>query len=160
MTLKQTLMSWLQAHPEIFFSEDWDGGLTLIEKLSLKRRALNYSDVAQWRLTTDETGAGDYINLVLESGVELVLCHAGFGFSPSFTSLGATVPLPPVVCFQDFYRFRQHVGHLYQDAAQKNEAIRTMMCCLAIIEGAQRVGLDTSAEERDLEVIVEWLESH
>ena len=105
-------------------------------------------------------GLGDYVNLVFEDKRELILCHAGFAFAPSYVAGTPTRPLPPVVCFQDYYRLRGHLEHLYGDQAldQLAEIMTTLMQCLAILAGAKLVGLDISAEEQDLEGILNWLE--
>ncbi len=160
MTLDQTLKQWLQDYSGIFISKEIPHGVHLQEVATGKDRIILFGEVAQWRRKTNPTGEADYINLVFEDERELVLCHAGFAFAPSYVSIGDAVRLPAVVCMQDYYRFKAHLDHLYTEEAKKMESLQTMMSCLATLEGARLIGLDTSIEEKDLEPILNWLDTH
>lgn len=160
MTLEQTLKQWLHNYSGLFISKDIPNGIHLREVVTAKDRVIHFAEVSQWRRKENPTGEVDYINIVFEDGRELVLCHAGFAFAPSYVSTGDAVQLPAVVCMQDYYRFKAHLDHLYQDETKKMESLQTMMSCLATLEGAKLIGLDISKEEKDLEPILSWLDTH
>jgi hypothetical protein len=63
-----------------------------------------------------------------------------------------------VVCLRDFIRLKQHLDHLCQEPEKKKEALDTLMACLAILQGANQVGLDVADEEKGLEEILNNLE--
>src|SRR3989338_7824952 len=160
MELKDAILKWLADYPGVFTFTELKEGIHLTEIATRKERRFFYPEVKQWRRKANPEGVGDYLNLVFENGHELVLCHAGFAFSPSYLSTGQVQGLPEVLCFQDFYRFKTHLDHLYQNPQMKKEAVRTLMTCMALLEGAKLVGLDISAEEKSLEIILNWLEIH
>lgn len=158
--LKTALAKWLHDYPAIFTATEVAHGMTLTEIDTHKSRTILYPEVKQWRRKANPEGLGDYINLVFEDERELVLCHAGFAFTPSYVAGTPPRPLPPVVCFHDYYRLRGHLEHLYRDRAldQMAEMLNTVMQCLAILAGAKLVGLECATEERELEPVLNWLE--
>ena len=160
MTLKTAMLKWLSDYPGIFTWTELKNGIDLVEVTTRKARSFFYPEVTNWRRKENPEGVGDYLNLVFENGNELVLSHAGFAFSPSFVSTGKVDGLPEVLCFQDYQRFQIHLDHLYKNPQQKKEALRALMSCMALLEGAKLVGLDISAEEKTLEPILNWLETH
>lgn len=155
-----SIQQWLKDYPAIFSSQDVPHGLVLTEIDTKKSRTILFPEISQWRRKSNPEGLGDYLNLVFEDKRELILCHAGFAFAPSYVAGQPTRLLPPVVCFQDYHRLKGHLDHLYRDQAleQLTEIIQTLMQCLAILAGAKLVGLDIEPEEKDLEVILNWLE--
>lgn len=147
-------------YPAIFTTQDVPHGISLTEINTQKSRTILYPEVTQWRRKANPEGLGDYINLVFEDNCELVLCHAGFAFAPSYIAGQPARALPSVVCFQDYFRLRGHLEHLYRDRAvdQIAEMLSTLMQCLAILAGAKLVGLECDEEEISLEPIINWLE--
>jgi len=160
MELSNVIQRWLKDYPRIFLSKDIPFGIRLREITTTKERTILWNQTIQWRRKSNPTGEPDYINLVFEDGHELILCHAGFAFAPSYNTVGDTVSLPQVVCFQDYLRFKHHLDHLYQDESRRGESLQSLMSCLAILEGAALVGLDISAEEKELEPILKFLDTH
>ncbi len=158
--LQKGLQQWLKDYPGIFAASDIAHGVHLIELATKKDRVLLLAEVTQWRRKASPTFDTDYMNLVFEGERELVLCQAGFGFAPSYLTVGDAIQLPDVVCFQDYVRFRQHLEHLYKDESQKAAALQALMSCLAILEGAALVRLDIAAEQKDLEPMLNQLEAH
>ena len=158
-SLENTLTHWLKDHNDVFASTPTTHGVILTEKATHKVLTILYPEVAQWQLKKNAEFFDEYINIVTENGAELILCHAGFAFSPSFeeTPLGNT---PSVVCLQDFYRMVGHLKHviLAEDETHYKESVQTLIFCLAILKGAQEVGLDISDEEQLLEPLLEALE--
>lgn len=160
MKLSDALHKWLQDYPSIFMAEDIPQGVRLREVATTKEVPILFARVSQWRRQANATGEADYINLVFEDERELILSHAGFAFAPSYATVGESVQLPNVVCFQDYARFKHHLDHLYQEETRRGEALQSLMSCLAILEGAALVGLEISGEEKDLEVILKFLDTH
>lgn len=158
-SIKETIQKWLADYPAIFVSQEIPNGIVLREIATSKERPVEFPKIRQFRRRQHPEGLGDYLNLLFEEGREIVLCHAGFAFSPSYLSTRSLNLLPDVVCFQDFYRLLGHLEHLYQDETQKEEAAKTLMSCLAILEGARLVGFEVSEEEKRVEKILNWLET-
>ncbi|MBI2981758.1 MAG: hypothetical protein HYY44_05640 [Deltaproteobacteria bacterium] len=159
-SIKEALQKWLADYPAIFVAQEIPNGIVLREITTSKERSILYPQVTEWRRREHPEGLGDYMNLVFEEGHELALCHAGFAFSPSYLSTKSLNLLPEVVCFQDFYRLLGHLEHLYQNLSQREEAVKALTSCLAILEGARLVKFEVSEEERKLEEILTWLETH
>ncbi|MBI2082892.1 MAG: hypothetical protein HYT76_04920 [Deltaproteobacteria bacterium] len=159
-SIKETVQKWLTDYPTVFVSQEIPNGILLREITTSKEHSIEYPKVTQFRRREHPEGLGDYLNLVFEGGRELVLCHAGFAFSPSYLSTRSLNLLPDVVCFQDFYRLLGHLEHLYQEETQRDETIKTLTSCLAILEGARLTEFDVSAEEKRVETILNWLETH
>ena len=148
--------------PAVFLSEEIPHGIRLLEIDTKKQKDIVFGEVTQWRETPHPEGMGRYLNLVFENGHELVLCYIGFAFSPSIQSTGPIPDLPPVVCFQDLHRLLGHADHMTRSLVpeQKSEAVKALMICLAVLEGARLLGFEIGEEERAAETILEIMEKN
>lgn len=146
--------------PAIFLHQEIQHGIRLVEIDTKKQKDIIFAEVLQWRETPHPEGMGRYLNLVFEDERELVLCYMGFAFSPSLQSTGPIPDVPPVVCFYDLDRLLGHAEHLSKTlkADEKPEAVKTLMICLATLEGARLLGFEVGEEERKAEGILEVLE--
>ena len=101
----QTVISeWLNANKLVFQFREDQGEFELLELASQKKYRLNPKNVQKHRLKAHPGGMGQYLNLVLDSGAEIVLCHAGLAFSPAFHNTGPINGAPPAVCMMDYYQ--------------------------------------------------------
>lgn len=131
---------------------------TLIEYSSQKQIQINASDIASFRIKEHPQGFGDYLNLVLSSGQEIVLCHAGIAFAPSFVSTGPLPDAPPVACMQDYYRLVDNLKSIVSDQTQRPAAILLINVLISILDGARAIGMDIGKEEEELEQFLSQLE--
>lgn len=151
MTVKDVIQAWLKNNPMALRGR-FDGDiLSLIEVGTQKQISFDVKTVANYRLTPHPQGLGDYLNLVFENGHEIVLCHAGIAFSPSFASTGPLPDAPPVTCLTDYYALLHNLDLIRTDPTRKPEALLLFQVLISILDGAKAVGLDVGREEEALD---------
>jgi hypothetical protein len=94
---------------------------------------------------------GPYLVLRFDDGRQLVLCHAGFGFAPSFANTGPAPGAPQVVCIRDFHTLSSRLAQIAPDPASRRDALDLITFLIALLDGARAAGLEIAEEERILE---------
>ena len=157
--LKQTLESWLKQNA-LSLRANWENeSIHLFDVISQKNLTLNLNEIKQFRLAENSQGYGTYLNLLLNSNVELILCHVGIAFSPNFASTGSVPDAPPVVCLQDFNRLFQNLLHLLNEKERKSDTLQLFQLLISILDGAKSIGLNVDAEEKELDAQLTQFES-
>jgi hypothetical protein len=157
-TVKDAITLWLKKNP-IVFRYRWDGdALTLNEYASGKTICVDVRKFSDFRLMPHPQGLADYLNLVFDDGRQLVLCHAGLAFSPSFTSTGPLPDAPPVSCLADYHKLLSKLKDLMSEDGRKGEILTLFNVLLSILDGAREIGLAISQEEEDLDKLLEKFE--
>lgn len=147
---KTVIQAWLKNNPMVFRSRFDGDALSLIEVGTQKQFSFDLKNVSKCRLTPHPQGLNDYLNLVFENGLEIVLCHAGIAFSPSFVSTGPLPDAPPVTCLTDYYSLLNNLDQIRADLTRKPEALLLFQVLISILDGAKAVGLDVGREEEEL----------
>lgn len=145
-----TILAWIQSNPGILNSRQDEHHLTLKESTTGKSLTLDLRRIHAFRLTPHPASGKEYLNLVFDDGMEIVLCHAGIAFSPSFISTGPVPDAPPVTCMGDYATLLQNLQVLIADA-RKQEALLLFNVLISILDGAKAVGLEVGAEEEELD---------
>ncbi|HXN40842.1 MAG TPA: hypothetical protein VN918_03570 [Myxococcaceae bacterium] len=102
-----------------------------------------------------------YLVLTYDDGREMALADVGIAFAPDLSNTGALDEIPAVVCFRDYAtllgRLKHELfGHSDRELTQATTAL--LMTCLAILDGARRMGFEVGREERELEPCLGELE--
>jgi hypothetical protein len=159
MNAFDTISAWLKKNPFVF-RQRVDGTIfTLIEMASGKQIEIDAAHVSAFRLTPHPQGLGDYLNLMMNSGKEIVLCHAGVAFSPSFTSTGPLPDAPPVSCLQDYYRLLGNLKEIMDDPTQRLATLTLFNVLISVLDGAREIGLDVGVEEEALDKLLTEFEA-
>lgn len=157
-TALQTILDWLKKNPFVF-SHRLDGDeITLIESYSQKQIMLDTNRITQFRRKDNPQGFGEYLNLVFDDGLEIVLCQAGLAFSPNFASTGPLADAPPVTCLSDYHLLLTTLNVLSADKTRRGEAIALFQVLISILDGAKRIGLDVGVEEEALDRLLTTFE--
>jgi hypothetical protein len=93
--------------------------------------------------------------------LELVLGEPGLVFAPDATNTGPLASLPPTVCLRDFAAVSGKLHHIltdHPDEAPTREELDMTLFCIAVLDGARRVGIEVGREERELEELLATLE--
>lgn len=112
-------------------------------------------------LKQDAQTGQPYLMLRFEEGRELALSDAGIAFIPQTANTGPIPELPAAVCLRDFHTLKDRLQHqLYghPDETPSRDALRLVMMCVAILEGARAWGFDIAREERELDRHLQELE--
>lgn len=147
---KTVIQAWLKNNPMVFRSRFDGDALSLIEVGTGKQFSFDLKNVVKHRLMSHPQGLKDYLNLVFENEVEIVLCHAGIAFSPSFVSTGPLSDTPPVACLVDYYALQNNLDQIRLDPTRKPETLLLFQVLISILDGAKAVGLDVGREEEEL----------
>ncbi len=159
LSVKDAITVWLKKNP-IVFRYRWDADeLTLGEYASGKSVCLDVRKFCDFRLTPHPQGFADYLNLVFADGRQIVLCHAGLAFSPSFVSTGPLPDAPPVSCLADYHKLLKTLKELMSEDSHKGEILTLFNVLLSILDGAREIGLDISQEEEDLDKLLQKFET-
>jgi len=145
------ITSWAKANPLSVKVRCDENTLTLRDLQSQKEISFDYRTIKQHRLKQNAQGLGEYLNLVLENKVEIVLCHVGIAFSPSFTSTGPIADAPPVVCMEDYKRLYTQLLGLLDENERKQDCLMLFQLLISILDGAKLVGMNVNIEEELLE---------
>ncbi|MCP5464215.1 MAG: hypothetical protein H7A33_04230 [Deltaproteobacteria bacterium] len=154
MTTEQTIKSWLANNPFVFQHRFDQDILTLIERASAKAIQIKISSITQHRIKNHPQGLGQYLNLVIDDHHEVVLCHAGLAFSPSFLNTGPLPDAPAVTCLTDYHNLKGQLSALLQEEDRRREALGLFQILISILDGAKLVGFDVGLEEEELD---KWL---
>lgn len=159
LSAADTIASWLKKNPFTLRSRREGDWFTLIEPATGKQISFDAKAVARHRLTPHPQGLGDYLNLVFDNGIEIVLCHAGIAFSPSFASTGPLPDAPPVACMTDYSTLLRNLQDIGADPQRKAEALLLFNVLISILDGAKAIGMDVGSEEEELERMLSGFET-
>jgi hypothetical protein len=148
----------LEAQPHVFSAFEQDGVLHAREITSGKSLAIDLRTVETLEEKESPGSGGRYLVLRFENGRQLVLCHAGFGFPPSFVNTGPLPGLPQVLSMRDFQTLLPRLAERVPAAERRAEALDLVRLLIALLDGARAVGLDVGEEERALDGLLTALE--
>lgn len=157
---EQTILDWLQNNPLVFQHRLDSGVLTLKELFSRKEITFALKQITAMRLQNHPQGLGSYLNIVLDGHLEIVLCHAGIAFSPSFENTGPIPDAPPVTCLQDYKSLLNQLLALLAEEERKTECLLLFNLLIATLDGAKKVGIDVSFEEESLDQLLTEFENN
>ncbi len=132
---------------------DEPGGL-FFDVPSGKSLPLNLAELERAEERRDKQTGRPYLLVVYGDGRQLALSDAGIAFAPDFRNSGPIGELPQAVCLADFRTLLDRVKHeLYghPDRPPGRDAVKVVMMCIAILDGARAVGFDVGREEQELE---------
>lgn len=139
-----------------------DASSTLQDVFSGKILRVDWRRVAGVQERTDAVTRRPYLALRLEPGLELAVADAGIAFPPATSATGPLEGLPAAVCFRDLAAAEGRLSHFlleHPGEPPQREHVGLLLFCLAVVDGARRVGFDVSAEERRLERLLGELEA-
>jgi hypothetical protein len=90
-----------------------------------------------------------------------VLGAPGLVFAPDATNTGPLASLPQAVCLRDFAAVSGRLRHIlldHPDEAPTREELDMTLFCIAVLDGARRIGLEVGREEQALEELLATLE--
>ncbi len=136
-------------------------GKSLIDAFSGKAIPLDVKDLVSVEQRAKAGTPEPYLALTYGDGRQLALADVGIAFAPDTRNTGELPDLPPVVCFRDYAtllgRLKHELyGHVDREPARATVAL--VMSCLAILDGARRLGFDVGREEEELETHLAELE--
>jgi len=151
--------AYCQAHPQaVLFDEH---GESLFDVSGVKTLPLRAGDLQSVESREDKDTRQPYLRLWLGDGRQIALTAAGIAFAPDFRNTGPLQDLPEAVCFRDYRGLLERLKHdLYghQDQPPTRATVRLLQMCIAIVDGARRMGFDVGREERELETHLTELE--
>ncbi len=147
----KAILLWLQKNPLVFQWSQENDWVRLREMATGKVFALKPAAITDYRLTAHPQGLADYLNVILENDVQIVLCHAGLAFAPDTTHTGPLPDCPPVACLSDYYQMFNHLVDLTSDESLAPQALQLFQVLIAVLDGAKKIGLDVAAEEAHLD---------
>jgi hypothetical protein len=155
----EQIRRWCAAHPgSVLFDP---AAHVVHDVFSAKSLKLDLGAVAAIDERVNRELGGTYLALTFEDGLGLVLAEPGLAFAPDPTNTGPLASLPPAVCFRDFAAVSGKLRHILLDHAEEaptREELDMTLFCIAVLDGARRVGLEVGREERELEELLATLE--
>jgi hypothetical protein len=157
---RQLVRRWSEAHQSAVIYDDESA--ILRDVTSGKALKLSWRDVNAFEEKLHPETHDTYIALLFENGTQLALVDpGGVAFAPIFDNSGRLEGLPSVVCLRDFFTLKQRVDHYlhdHRDEEPPRECLDLVMSCIAILDGARRVGFDVGDLEGELEITLGELE--
>jgi hypothetical protein len=141
----------LSRHPFVFEAREEGTQVFLRELGSGKVLAVDARRVDAFEEKESPGSGGPYLVVRFDDGRQIVLCHAGFGFAPSFVSTGPVPGAPQVVCIRDFHTLFSRLAQIAPDPALRRDALDLITFLIALLDGARAAGLEVGEEERILE---------
>lgn len=126
----------------------------LMDVYSAKALPLDPQNLVQVEEQLDRETGQPYLRLLYGNSRQLALAGVGIAFAPDFRNTGPLSELPQAVCFRDFHTLLDRFKHQLYGHGERppsRDAIRLLMMCIAILDGAREQGFDVGREERDLE---------
>ncbi len=140
---------------------DAEAGL-LLDVAAGKVLPLDWTRVASISEERDAATGRPYLLVALGDGASLALADQGIAFAPATASSGPLPGLPPAVCLRDLAAAEARLQHFlvgHPGEPPERGHVDAFLFCLAVVDGARRVGFDVGAEERRLEGILRELEA-
>jgi hypothetical protein len=123
---------------------------------------LSWHNVVSFEEKIHPESSESYFVLMFEDGTQLALVDpGGVAFAPVLENSGPVDGLPAVVCLRDYFTLKQRVDHYLYDHREEpppRECLDLIMTCIAVLDGARRVGFDVGDLEGDLEKSLSELE--
>jgi len=129
-------------------------GESLVDAFSGKAISLDLKNLASVEQRAKQGTGEPYLVLNYGDGRQLALADVGIVFVPDTRNTGELPDLPPAVCFRDYATLLGRLKHeLFGHADREPErgTVALVMSCLAILDGARRLGFDVGREEKELE---------
>ncbi len=150
---------WCAAHPgSVLFDPET---ALLLDVYSGKSLVLDLAAITAVDERQNREVGGTYLVLTLEDGRAVVLAPPGIAFAPDPTNTGPLASLPSAVCLRDFVAVSGRLRHILEDHPDEpptREEVDMAMFCIALLEGARRVGMEIGREEALLEELLSLLE--
>ena len=140
-----------KAPPSVLFDEP---ASLLMDVSSGKTLGVDLPALAQVEERINGESLKPYLLLVYGDGRQLALAEVGIAFAPDFKNTGPLPELPPVVCFRDYASLLVRLKHeLYghADRPPSKDAVKLLMMCIAIVDGARLQRFEVGREEKELE---------
>ncbi len=157
---RELIRRYCAAHPGLVLFDP--ASATLLDVFSGKSLVLDLGDATTIEERTNRELGGTYLVVAFADGRVLALAPAGVAFAPDTTSTGPLVSLPSAVAFRDFTAVTGKLRHIlldHPDEPPTREEVDMAMFCLALLDGARRVGFEVGREERELDELLTLLES-
>jgi hypothetical protein len=150
---------WCAAHPgSVLFDPE---ARVVHDVFSGKSLKLDLGAVTAIEEKANREQGGTYLALTFETGLGLVLGTPGLVFAPDPSNTGPLASLPQAVCLRDFAAVSGKLRHIlldHPDEAPTREELDMTLFCIAVLDGARRVGLEVGREEKQLEQLLAMLE--
>lgn len=156
---RSKVREWVERHRHVVVYDEERS--TLLDVASGKSVNLPWRDVADFEEKIHPETGETYLVLLFERGHQIALVDpGGIAFPPSEVNTGPLRDLPPAVCLKDFYTLKQRLDHyLYAHRDEPpRECSDIVMTCIAILDGARRVGFSVSDLEGELDKSLQELE--
>ncbi len=153
------ILQWIQRNPGPFLNRQEKTFLELRELHSGKTRRFHRGDIQSSQEKSNALHPQQsYLLLLLKSGHQLVLSQQGFAFPPDFRHTGP-LPLPSqVYCMGDYQMLLSKCRHLTEHEERRRDCLDLLMLLIALLDGADAVGLDVDTEKHELETLLIQLE--
>jgi hypothetical protein len=155
----EQIRRWCAAHPgSVLFDPE---AHVVHDVFSGKSLQLDLGAVSAIEEKVNPERGGTYLALTFESGLGLVLGEPGLVFAPDASNTGPLASLPSAVCLRDFAAVSGKLRHILLDhpeEAPTKEELDMTLFCIALLDGARRVGLEVGREEQALEELLATLE--
>ncbi len=154
------IQNWLKQHPGIFGHHHEAKDLIVTELYSQKTLRFRSKDLERIEEKTDTLNpALTYLLVACNDGRQLVLSRQGFAFPPDLSNSGPLTLPSQVYCLQDFNNLFHQLKHLASEEDRRKEALDLILLLIAILDGAQRAGLEVGEEAREVDAILSRLEA-
>jgi hypothetical protein len=158
---QRALLERFVRHRPAALALDAEAGL-LLDVAAGKVLALDWTRVASLSEERDADSGRPYLLVTLGDGAALALAEQGIAFAPLTTSSGPLPGLPAAVCLRDLAAAEARLGHFllsHPGEPPERGHVEAFLFCLAVVDGARRVGFDVGPEERRLDGILGELEA-
>jgi len=155
----ERIRRWCAAHPGTVLFDPTDG--KVFDVFSGKTLELDLGALAAIEERDNREVGGTYLVLTWEDGRALVLASPGLAFAPDTLHTGPLASLPQAVAFRDFAAVTGKLRHILEDhpdEAPTREEVDMAMFCIAVLDGARRVGFVVDREEGELDELLGLLE--
>lgn len=130
---------------------------TLLEAHSGKRLSFAWESVKALEERSSELRNQPYLLVLFHNGRQFALADVGVAFAPAVHNTGPLPELPATLCFRDLAVLSSGAEALI-DQGRAQEAVRGVLACIALLDGARAVGFEVGAEEKRLERLLARLE--
>ena len=155
----EQIRRWCAAHPGTVL---FDPAAHIVHDVfSGKSLKLDLGAVTALEEKVNAEQGGSYLALTFETGFGLALAAPGLVFAPDATNTGPLASLPQAVCLRDFAAVSGKLRHILNDHSEEaptREELDMTLFCIAVLDGARRVGLEVGREEQELEALLATLE--
>jgi hypothetical protein len=155
----ERIRHWCSAHPGTVLFDLAE--VTVLDAFSGKALKLDLGALASIDERENREAGGTYLVLAFDDGRALVLAPPGLAFAPDTVNTGPLASLPQAVAFRDFAAVTRKLWHIlmdHPDEPPSREEVDMAMFCIALLDGARRVGFEVGREEGELEELLGLLE--